>query len=54
MTDDITATFTIKEFTLVKEGLESLHFYGGEQVREQAWELMLKVSTLLPKPGLPF
>ena len=54
MSDDITATFTVEEFGLLKEGLESLRFYGGEQVRERSWGLILKVSALLPKPGLPF
>jgi hypothetical protein len=47
MTDDITATFTTEEFRLLKEGLESLRFYGGEQVREQAWEIILEISALL-------
>ena len=48
MNDDITATFTIEEFELVKKALERLHFFGGEQVREQAWGLILKLNALLP------
>jgi hypothetical protein len=54
MTDDIAATFTTEELGLLKEALDRLHFFSGELVREQAWELMLKVNTLLPKPGLSF
>ena len=50
MNDDITATFTIEEFELVKKALERLHFFGGEQVREQAWGLILKVNAMLPLP----
>lgn len=52
MTDDITATFTVEEFGLLKEALERLHFFGGEHVRERIGELILKVNTLLPPPGL--
>ena len=54
MTDDITATFTIQEFLLLKEALERLHFFGGKQVREQAEELMQKVNGHLPSPGFSY
>jgi hypothetical protein len=48
MADKITATFTIEEFRLLKEGLERLHFFGGKLIRDQAWELIKKVDALLP------
>ena len=51
MSDDITATFTIEEFRLLKDALERLHFFGGEEVRARAWGLILKVNTLLPSLG---
>jgi len=51
MKTDITATFTAEEFVLLKDGIERLHFFGGEEVREQAWELILKLNALLPSPG---
>jgi hypothetical protein len=48
MTDDVTATFTIEECGLLKEGLERLHFFGGKLVRAQAWELIKKLDALSP------
>ena len=54
MSDDITATFTNEEFLLLKDSLERLHFFGGEQVREKAWALILKLNTLLPSPSFPY
>ena len=50
MTDDITATFTIEEFGLLKDALERLHFFVFEEVRGRAWGLILKVNALLPSP----
>jgi hypothetical protein len=49
MTDDITATFTIEEFGLLREGLDRLHFFGGKLVRAEAWELIKKIDTLQPR-----
>ena len=54
MADDITATFTIREFTLLRDALERLHFFSGEQIREQAKPLLVKVNALLPLPGASY
>ena len=51
MKDNITATFTTEEFVLLQQALERFHFLGGEQVREQASKLILKLNALLPSPG---
>ena len=51
MTKEISATFTIDELGLLKESLDRLHFFGGELVRAQAWELIKKIDTLLAPPG---
>ncbi len=53
MTDDITATFTVEEFVLVKNGLERLHFFGGKEVRERIWPFV-KLNALLPSPGYSY
>ena len=54
MTDDITATFTIREFMLLRDALERHKFFSGEQISEQAKPLLRKVNALLPLPGLSY
>jgi len=54
MNTDITATFTAEEFELLQHGLERLHFFGGTQVRKQAWGLIRKLNALLPSPGFSY